>query len=63
MMGLTGRIKAAVFDLITRVAPSRPIAPDDLADADFSTHPGGKALRFTERLRDSFRKTWLRLRK
>ena len=35
----------------------------DLADADYSTHPGGKGLRFTDRLRNSFRKTWLRLRK
>ncbi len=62
-MRLTGRIKAAVFDFVTRVAPPRPIAPSDLADADYSTHPGHKALRFTDRLRDSFRKTWLRLRK
>ena len=63
MMGLTGRIKAAVFDFVTRVAPTRPIAPADLADADFSTNPGHKALRFTNRLRDSFRKNWLRLRR
>ena len=60
---LIRRIKAAVFDFVMRLAPSRPISHADLTDADFSTHPGHKALRFTERLRDSFRKTWLRLRK
>ena len=63
MMGLTGRIKAAVFDFVMRVAPTRPISHTDLADADFSTHPGHKALHLTDRLRDSFRKTWLRLRR
>ncbi|MDY7009578.1 MAG: hypothetical protein SVV80_02350 [Planctomycetota bacterium] len=62
-MGLARRIKAAVFDFVTRVAPSRHIAPDDLADADYSTHPGGKGLRFTKRLRETFRRSWLRLRK
>ncbi len=62
-MGLTRRIKAAVFDFVMRVAPPRPISHGDLADADYSTNPGHKALRFTERLRNSFRKTWLRLRR
>lgn len=62
-MGLPRRIKAAVFDFVMRVAPSKPISHADLADADFSTHPGHKALRFTDRLRDSFRKSWLRLRR
>ncbi len=60
---LIRRIKAAVFDFVAHLAPTRPISPGDLADADYSTHPGGKALRFTDRLRDSFRKTWLRLRR
>ena len=63
MMKLAGRIKAAVFDFVTRVAPTKPISHSDLADADFSTNPGHKGLRFTNRLRDSFRKTWLRLRR
>lgn len=62
-MGFTERIKATVFDFVMRLAPSRPIGSDDLKRADYSTNPGHKALRFTDRLRDSFRKRWLRLRK
>ena len=62
-MKFTGRIKAAVFDFMMRVAPTKPISHADLADADFSTNPGGKALRFTNRLRNALRHTWLRLRK
>lgn len=63
-MGLHRRIKAVVFDFVMRVAPSRPVSSDDLIErVDYSANPGGKGLRFTERLRDSFRKKWLRLRK
>jgi len=62
-MRLPRRIAAAVFDFVLRVAPSKPIGADDLARADFSTHPGGKGLRFTERLRAAFRGRWMRLRR
>ena len=62
-MRLPRRLTAAVLDLVVRLAPSRPIDADDLARADFSTHPGGKGLRFTERLRAAFRRRWIRLRR
>ncbi len=62
-MKLTERIKAAVFDFIMRVVPTKPISHADLADTDYSTNPGHKGLRFTNRLHNTFRKTWLRLRK
>lgn len=62
-MKLTERIKAAVFDFVTRIAPTRPISHTDLADTDYSTNPGHKGLRFTNRLRDALRKRWLRLQK
>ena len=61
MMRLPRRVKAVLFDFITRVAPTRPVGADDAARRDFSSHPGGKGLRFSERLRDAFRKGWLRL--
>ena len=57
------RLTAALLDLWLRFAPPRPPRPEELARADFSTQPGGKGLRFTGRLRDAFRKRWLRLRR
>ena len=62
-MGLGRRIKAAVLDLVLRHWPARPISPEELARADFSTHPGRKGLRFTDRLRQAFLRRWLRLRR
>ena len=46
-----------------RVAPRRPVDQKELTRADHSPHPGGKGLRLTERVRDAFRASWLRLRK
>ncbi len=60
-MRFARRLAAAVLDLFLRAAPPRPVRGEDLARADFSTHPGGKGLRFTERLRNAFRRRWLRL--
>ena len=62
-MALLRRIRAAAFDFVVRVAPSRKITADDLVRSDSSTHPGGKGLRFTERLRERLRSRWLRLRR
>ena len=62
-MRLPTRLIAAVMDFFLRVAPPRPITGDDLAREEWSTHPGGKGLRFNERLRDAFRRRWLRLRR
>ena len=61
-MGLVRRIKSAVFEFVVRMAPARPVRPGEGARADFSTHPGGKGMRFTKRLRDRFRNKWLRIR-
>lgn len=61
-MRLPARCRAAAMDLFLRLARPRPIDADDLARADFSTHPGGKGLRFTERLRALLRRRWLRRR-
>jgi hypothetical protein len=61
-MTLPRRIRAAALDFLLRVSPGRKISPEELARADFSTHPGGKGLRFTNRLREAFRRRWLRLR-
>jgi len=60
-MRLTRRLAAACVDLVLRVGRGRPVGPDEAARADFSTHPGGKGLRFTERLRSRLRARWLRL--
>jgi hypothetical protein len=60
-MPLRRRVKAAVLDVLLRVSGPRPIRPPDLARADFSTHPGGKGLRFTRRLRNRLRDRWLRI--
>ena len=60
-MPLPRKVAAAVAAMLLRLLPARPITQDDLARADFSTHPGGKALRFTERLRAALRRRWLRL--
>ncbi len=57
------RIKAAIFDFVLRVWPARRPSPEDYARADFSTRPGGDGLRFNQRLRDAFRRRWLRLRR
>ena len=62
-MRLPPRLAAAILNFLMRVAPSRPISREELARADFSTHPGGKGLRFGERLRDRLRRRWLRLRR
>ena len=60
-MDLLRRIRAAAVDFVVRVAPSRKITADDRV-RDHRTRPGGKGLRFTERLRDRLRSRWLRLR-
>lgn len=62
-MRLLRRLRAAIAGLFLRTARPRPIDGDDLAQADFSTQPGGKGLRFNERVRNAFRRTWLRLRR
>lgn len=62
-MRLPRRLVAAVMDFWLRVVPARPVSGTDLVRADFSTHPGGKGLRFNERLRNAFRWRWLRLRR
>ena len=61
-MRLPRQLTAALVDFVLRIAPPRPISNDDLARHDWSTHPGGKGLRFNERLRDALRRRWLRLR-
>jgi len=60
-MKLTRRLAALIAWTLLRTAP-RPAGEREIARHEFSTHPGGKGLRFTERLRDAFRKRWLRLR-
>ena len=62
-MRLPPRLAAAVFDFLMRVNPPRTPAPQQGRRGDFSTNPGGKGLRFNERLRDHFRRQWLRLLK
>ncbi len=62
-MELSQRIRAVVFGFVMRLRPPRPPTPDELERQRFSTHPGGKGLRFTERLRDAFRPRWLRIRR
>ena len=62
-MRLAHRIRDAVLEFLLRVSPPREISADELAAADFSTHPGGKGLRFTERLRQAFLRRWIRLRR
>ena len=62
-MRLLRRIRAAIAGVLLRAARPRPIRGEDLARADFSTQPGGKGLRFNERVRNAFRRTWLRLRR
>ena len=57
------RVKAALFELVVRAASTRQIDERDLERKDFSRCPGGKGLRFNERLRDAFRGRWLRIRK
>jgi len=60
---LASRFLAAAVDLLLRLWPPRPISADELNRAEFSTHPGGKGLRFTRRLRGLFRPRWLRPRR
>jgi hypothetical protein len=55
------RLAAAVLEFLLRVAPPRRPSRQDLQGAEFSTHPGGKGLRFTRRLREALRRRWLRL--
>lgn len=62
-MPLIRRIKAAAFALAMRMAPQRQMDQEELTRADHSPHPGGKGLRLTERVREAFRASWLRLRK
>ncbi len=62
-MRLPRRIATAFADLWLRAAKPRPLSDEKIARAEFSTHPGGKGLRFTERVRDAFRRSWLRLRR
>ena len=62
-MAIIRRIKAAAFAFAMRMAPRRPVDQQELTRADHSPHPGGKGLRMTERVRDAFRASWLRLRK
>jgi len=59
-MKLTRRLAAMIAALRLRAAP-RPASEREVERHEFSTHPGGKGLRFTERLRDAFRKRWLRV--
>ena len=60
-MKLSRRLAALIACLLLRTAP-RAADKRDVARRGFSTHPGGKGLRFTERLRSAFRRKWLRLR-
>ena len=62
-MRLPRRIHAAIAGLFLRTARPRPIDGEDLARADLPTQPGGKGLRFNERVRNAFHKSWLRLRR
>ena len=62
-MRLAQRLSNAVVHLLLRLGRPRPPGAEEVRRQDFSTHPGGKALRFTERLRDAFRLRWLRLRR
>jgi hypothetical protein len=48
--------------LLTARRPRR-IAPADLAKADFKTSTQRLGVRFTDRIRDTFRFKWLRTRK
>ena len=62
-MRLAQRLSNAVVHLLLRLGRPRPPSAEEVRRQDFSTHPGGKALRFTERIRDAFRLRWLRLRR
>ena len=62
-MRLHRRLAAVFIHVFLRAAAPRPPNEEDVARAEFSTHPGGKALRFSERLRRAFRRRWLRLRR
>lgn len=62
-MRLLRRLAGAILAMLIRLGPARP-AEGDRADRDgFSTHPGGKGLRFTNRLRDAFRRRWLKVKR
>jgi len=62
-MRLPRRIASAFAGLWLRAARPRGPSAEDVARAEFSTHPGRKGLRFSERVRDAFRRNWLRLRR
>ena len=62
-MSFRRRISTAVAGIWLRLARPRKLQPEEIARQDFSTHPGGKGLRISERLRDRLRPRWLRLRK
>ncbi|MHC4715512.1 MAG: hypothetical protein ACYS5V_00945 [Planctomycetota bacterium] len=61
-MKLTRRLAALIACLLLRTAPRTGNEGDAARREGFSTHPGGKGLRFTERLRSAFRRRWLRLK-
>lgn len=61
-MGLGGRIRLGLLAMLLRLWRPRRPGNEDQCRQDFSTHPGGKGLRFTERLRNRLRRSWLRYR-
>ena len=62
-MALFATFRALLLRVLMAIAPARKITPAEMNRADLPPHPGGKGLRFTERLRDALRPGWLKLRK
>ena len=62
-MRLGRKIRSAVVDFLLRLSPPRPVSSKDLRQANFSTHPGGQGLRFTDLLRNRLRAKWVRIGK
>jgi len=60
---LGSRIRYWVFELLSRIAALRPAPPrpHDFEKEHWRTSTGRMGVRFHERLRDRFRRAWLRL--
>ena len=58
------KLAACLLDTLIRLSPRarRPLSPRELCRRDWRTDTAGMGLRFTERLRDRWRRRWLRIR-
>ena len=56
-MRLAQRLRLAALDFWLRLVRPRTPTREEVARQHFSTHPGGKGLRFTGRLREALRRT------